>query len=461
MVHTGGVSEGVAALAAAGVRVGMDVSVAIPRLPRKEPAGFGGDLEVIAEYTLPEVTRVLACPLPGAGEPVRLLLVEAASLSERSDPYGEDSRDLGSAARAALFCRAIVELVLGEAAAGRPFDVVHVHEWPCAPIPYLLRERGGAGATRTVLGVHNLMHQGVFPLAALESLHLGPEHATMDRLEFHGYASFLKAGILAADAVVTVSPTYAREILTPEQGELLEGVLATRRDRLFGVANGIDLVAWDSARDPHLPARFSADDLGGKAACRAAVLAELGLAPDRPLVASLGRIIEQKGSDVLADAIGPLVDAGASVVVAGTGDAELVARLRASAAGRPGRAVYVGFAPDPLAHRLIAGADVVLMPSRYEPCGIVQLYAQRYAAVPVVRRTGGLADTVLDAEVDPEGTGFFFDAVDPSALTAATARALARLAGPDGDALRRRCARRAVGWDLPAARYLQIYRRLG
>lgn len=460
-MHTGGVSEGVAALAAAGVRIGLDVSVAIPRLPSKEPAGFGGALETIAEYTFAEPTRVLAGALPGAGEPVRLFLVEAPSLSSRADPYGEDSRDLESAARAALFCRAIVELVLAEAAAGRPFDVVHVHEWPCAPIPYLLRERGGAAGTRTVLGIHNLMHQGVFPLAALASLGLGPEHATMERLEFHGFVSFLKAGVLAADAIVTVSPTYATEILAPEQGELLEGVLATRRDRLFGVANGIDVTTWDPARDPHLPARFSADDLAGKAACRAAVAAELGLEAGRPLVASLGRVIEQKGSDVLADALGAIVDAGAVVAVAGTGDPALVARLRAAVAARPRAAAYVGFAPDPLAHRLIAGADAVVMPSRYEPCGIVQLYAQRYAAVPVVRRTGGLTDTVLDAEADPEGTGFFFDAVDAGALAGATARALARLAGPDGDALRRRCARRAVGWDLPAARYLQIYRRLG
>lgn len=465
VLHTGGVSEGIAALAAAEVRLGLDVTVAIPRLPRLEPPWASPPVRC-AEYTYTrrggglEVVTVESAELPRGEERVGLLLVGSPELAAREDVYGEDARDLGSADRVGLFARAVVDLVAREADRGAPFDVVHAHEWPAAPIPYLLRERGGAWP-RTVLTIHNLMHQGVFPLDALASLGLGPEHGTVDRLEFYGHASFLKAGILAADAITTVSPRYAQEILGPEQGELLEGVLATRRDRLFGVVNGIDTRLWDPRTDPHLPSRFSEEDMSGKASCRERVLGELGLDPARPLVLSLGRVIEQKGSDVLAAAIPAIVDGGANVVVAGRGDAALEGLLAAAAALRPGRAAYVGFVADPLAHRLVAGSDVLVMPSRYEPCGIVQLYAQRYGVVPVVRRTGGLVDTVLDARVDSSGTGFLFDALDAGALAVTVAAALEALASPAGDELRRRAARRAVGWDFPAARYLAIYRDVG
>ncbi|TKD06328.1 glycogen synthase [Polyangium fumosum] len=437
LVRVGGIADGVAGLARALARLGHDVTVVLPAPP-------GVRLE-------PEIPIA-----PG----VRARVVVLPDVPAHLGTYGrEGDGEHATARRFAHFARAAAAMASG-------FDVVHVHDWPGAAVPYLLREAGGP-RPRTVLTIHNLAFQGVFPPETLTFLGLGPSHFHPDALEFHGRVNLLKAGLLAADAVTTVSPTYAREILDPAHGELLDGVLRARASRdgrgLLGITNGIDLDAWDPARDPALAAPFGPDDLAGKALCKRAFLAETGLDTDpaRPLIASLGRVVPQKGADLVAAAIPDLCRAGATIVVAGAGDAPLERSLAAAAAAHPAHARFLGAVPDLIARRLLAAADLLIMPSRFEPCGVVQFEAQRYGVVPLARRTGGLADTILDEDAHPgRGTGFLFDALSADALVLVVRRALAHLGGPGAMSLRRRVLRAAPGWDRPASLYAHLYGRL-
>ncbi|MDC0745862.1 glycogen synthase [Polyangium mundeleinium] len=437
LVRFGGIADGVAGLARALARLGHDVTVVIPAPP-------GRPLE-------PEIPIA-----PG----VRARVVVLPDLPAHLGPYGrEGDGEHETARRFALFARAAAAMAEG-------FDVVHVHDWPGAAVPYLLREARGP-RPRTVLTIHNLAFQGVFPKETLVSLGLGPSHFHPDALEFHGRVNLLKAGLLAADAITTVSPTYAREILDPAHGELLDGVLRARAQRdgrgILGITNGIDLDAWDPARDPALAAPFGPDDLAGKALCKRAFLAETGLDMDtaRPLVASLGRVVPQKGADLVAAAIPDLCRAGATIVMAGAGDAPLERALAVAAAAHPAHARFLGAIPDPIARRLLAAADVLIMPSRFEPCGVVQFEAQRYGVLPVARRTGGLADTILDEAMHPgRGTGVLFDTPSADALVLAVRRALAHLSGPEATSLRRRVLHAAPGWARPASLYAHLYGRL-
>lgn len=446
----GGVADGVAALAKALHRFGHRVTVALPWNEPEVPPGFVPDPELVV------LSGALVEPLFGraeAGFTVMLLRVAP-------DGHGiwGDDRDLTNARRFAVFARAVTAVVDRRARRGEPFDVVHVHEWPAAPVPYLLRERGGP-RPRTVLTLHNLAFQGAFPEDALALLGLGPEHFHPSRLELYGKVNYLKAGIVAADALTTVSPTYAREILLPEHGEQLEGVLRTRARDLVGITNGIDADVYNPATDPALPARYGADDPTGKARCKEVLALAQGSSSARPLVLSLGRVVEQKGSDLLAEALPAILAAGADVVIAGAGEPHLEQALTAAAARASSRAAYLGRVSEALARQLLAAADLVVMPSRYEPCGIVQLQAQRYGAVPVARRTGGLADTIVDLSPDlTDGSGFLFQEATAEALASAVRRALEAMRLPGWDALRRRVMRLAPSWNAAARRYEAVYR---
>ncbi|MDI1445897.1 glycogen/starch synthase [Polyangium sp. 6x1] len=437
VVRFGGIADGVAGLARALARLGHDVTVVIPAPPGKR-----------LDPEIPIAPGVRACVVSVPDVPAHLGI------------YGrEGDGEHDTARRFAFFARAAAAMAEG-------FDVVHAHDWPGAAVPYLVREARGR-RPRTVLTIHNLAFQGVFPPETLAFLGLGPSHFRPDALEFHGRVNLLKAGLLAADAVTTVSPTYAREILDPAHGELLDGVLRARVARdgkgIVGIVNGIDVEAWDPTRDPALAAPFGPDDLAGKALCKRAFLAETGLDADatRPLVASLGRVVPQKGADLMAAAIPDLCRAGATVVVAGAGDDPLERALTAAAAAHPAHARFLGAVTDARARRLLAAADLLIMPSRFEPCGVVQLEAQRYGAVPVARRTGGLADTLVDEDEHPgRGTGLLFDAPSAQALVLAVRRALGHLAGPEGASLRRRVLLASPGWDRPASLYAHLYGRL-
>jgi starch synthase len=413
----GGIADGVAGLSKALRRLGHAVTVALPRcraaerialeVERREPielrdAPPGGERATI---------EVGAVHLDSG---VEVILFEIPGVPAELGPHGDDiDGNVDNARRFGLFARAVVELAHRRARGGAPYDVIHAHEWPTALVPYLARQRRAElGGPRLVFTIHTLAFQGIFPRRAMVHLGLGAEHDRPDRLEFHGRLNLMKAGILGADVVTAVSVTYAREIQTPMRGEMLDGVLRARGDGVVGIVNGIDADLWNPARDPALPASYGPDAPEGKAACKAALLRELGLdgAEGRPLVVSVGRVFDQKGSDFLIEALPALVSAGASVAIAGTGDPTLVAALVAAAAPFPGRVVYVGFAPEDLVHRMVAGGDLLVMPSRFEPCGLVQLYAQRYGAVPVAHRTGGLADTIVDAGADlASGTGFLYN----------------------------------------------------
>jgi starch synthase len=395
--------------------------------------------------------------------------VDAPRLFDREGVYGEKGEDYpDNATRFAVLSRAAAEIVKQRAATGTPFDIVHCHDWPTGLVPTYLRDLAkevpALSAAKTVLTIHNLAHQGTFAKEALPTLGLPWEEFRIDGIEFYGGLNVLKVGILTADAVTTVSTTYAREIQTPELGYKLDGVLRDRARAIVGITNGVDYAVWNPATDSALAARYDAEDAANKARCKGALQKELGLPIDAaaPLVASVGRLVLQKGSDLVAGVIPKLLRATeAQVVVAGDGDASLVKKVEDSVSKDPGRAVFARAAGEPLAHRIYAGADILLVPSRFEPCGLVQMYAQRYGTLPVARATGGLVDTVVDCDAKLEtGTGFLFEEPTVEALLGAVERAIAARTSPRWPSLIRRVMRLDRGWERPARQYEQAYRSL-
>jgi starch synthase len=379
--------------------------------------------------------------------------------------YGEAGTDyVDNAWRFAVFARAATELVRQRANSGAPFDLVHAHDWPAALVPVYLRELDGGSGTAsipTAFTIHNLAHQGLFPREVLSPIGLGEHLFAPDQLEFYGRINFLKGGLIAARKLTTVSPTYAREIQTREHGNGLDGVLSVRAKDLTGITNGIDYATWNPATDAALVARYDAEDPSNKERCKTAVLRELGfsLASPGPFILHVGRMVKQKGTDLCLEVLPKLVFSGANVVLVGDGDPALVARAVEAVEPFADQARFIKAAAEPLVHRLFAAADIVLVPSRFEPCGLVQLYAQRYGALPVARATGGLCDTIVDCDAEVEtGTGFLFREPDATSLLGATQRALAVYASPRWPVLRRRAMRLDLGWDRPARRYEQVYR---
>ncbi|MGO8991696.1 MAG: glycogen synthase GlgA [Polyangiaceae bacterium] len=471
-VKVGGLADVVAALPKALRQLGHKVTVLLPRYPAFEAAGLSLARRLTPlKFTLGAKSwdiTVFDARLPTQ---VELVLVDAPGLFDRDGVYGaretgEDYPD--NATRFAVLSRAAAEIVKQRAASGTPFDIVHCQDWPAAMVPTYLREIAKdapeLAAPKTVLTIHNLAHQGTFPKDALPMLGLPWEEFRIDGIEFYGGLNILKLGILTADAVTTVSTTYAREIQTPELGYKLDGVLRDRARAIVGITNGVDYAVWNPATDSAIAARYDAEDPANKTRCKGALQKELGLPIDAhvPLIASVGRIVEQKGSDLIAGALPKLVRATeAQFVVAGDGDASLVKKIEDAVSKGHGRAVFARAASEPLAHRIYAGADIVLVPSRFEPCGLVQLYAQRYGTLPVARATGGLVDTVVDCDAKLEtGTGFLFDEMTADALLGATERAIAARITPRWPALVRRVMRLDRGWERPARQYEQVYRSL-
>jgi starch synthase len=394
---------------------------------------------------------------------VDLILVEAGALFARPGVYGERGEEYpDNAVRFAVLSRAAAEIALARQEAGQPFDVVHVHDWPTALTPTYLRER--KVMAKTVLTIHNLAHQGVFPKEELPKLGLSWDVFHVDGIEFYGKLNLLKQGIVSADAVTTVSPTYAREIQTVERGERLDGILRARTNVVSGILNGVDYAVWNPASDSSLAARYDAEDTTNKTRCKGALQREVGLPldPDAPIVLFVGRIVRQKGPDLLTDALPALLrGTDAQFLVVGDGEPTLWERLDAACKKSEGRALCLGRAPDVLVHRALAGADVVVVPSRFEPCGLVQMYAQRYGAAPVVRATGGLKDTVVDCDAKLEtGTGFSFVEDDSQELVSAVERALAARSSPAWPRLVRRMMRLDRGWERAARQYEQLYKGL-
>lgn len=468
-VKTGGLGDVAAGLPAALAQAGADVRLLVPAYPAlREAFVANGRAVPLARLAppggaLPGAQLWSAMLQPGLG----LLLLDAPELYDRpGNPYldatGQDHAD--NALRFGLLSHSAALLAAPGSPLGWQPDVLHCNDWQTALAPACLHYlHGGAGAA-TLLTVHNLAFHGLFGYEALAALGL-PAHAfAFDGVEFHGRLSFLKAGLQFADRITTVSPGYAREILSPEFGCGLDGLLNHRADRLAGILNGIDTEAWNPAADPALEQRYDAATLERKAAGRRRLQSQLGLEArdDVPLIGVVGRLTGQKGLDLLLALADALCGQGVQIALLGSGEAALQAGWQAAAVRHPGRcAVVIGF-DETLAHRIEAGADLFAMPSRFEPCGLNQMYSLRYGTPPVVRRTGGLADTVVDADEAAregrQGNGFVFDAATPEALHGALQRAFAAWHDPPRwRALQRAGMAADFGWAPAARAYLEQY----
>jgi starch synthase len=386
---------------------------------------------------------------------VRYLFVDCPALFNRPGIYNERNVDYAD--------NHIRFALLNQAAIGiaryifHP-DVFHGHDWQAGLLaPYLrftLLHDPTFFGTKCVITVHNLGYQGNFWAVPMQEIGLDPVLYHTEGLEYNGMISFLKGGIVFSDAVTTVSPTYAREIQTPEYGFGFDGLLRSRNYKLRGILNGVDYDEWSSETDPYLPARFSAADLSGKAECKRHLMEEMGLPlhPERPLIGIVSRFAEQKGFDLLAAIAGPLAEQNVALVILGSGDRGTEDMFRNFAAARPDKfAVRIGY-DNALAHRIEAGSDMFLMPSLYEPCGLNQIYSLRYGTVPIVRATGGLEDTVDSA------TGFKFAEYSPGALAGAIGEALHAWQSRDAWMERMRLGMaRDFSWEASAAEYERLY----
>ena len=460
---TGGLADVLGALPRALARLGWRVTVALPRYRGVETGRRVGAFRLTVGGQSHDVALFEAA-LDGA----RALLVDIPALFDRDELYGVGGADYPDNPRRFAF---LVRAAL-EASANAPAgpSVVHAHDWQAGLAPVYLKTRYAGhprlAATPCVFTIHNLAYQGLFESDWLPRLDLPWDLLGVDALEFWGRISLLKGGINYSELITTVSPRYAEEIQAPEFGFGFDGILRRRSADLFGVLNGIDVEQWNPARDPHIPAPYGADDLAGKHAAKVAVLKHYGLASDeralkRPLVGMISRMVDQKGFDLIAALPGEIARLDASFVVLGTGEPRYQDFWRGLAARHPDRiGARIGF-DERLAHLIEAGADIFLMPSRFEPCGLNQMYSMRYGTVPVVRRVGGLADTVRDyAPGRPDATGFVFDEDSPPALLQALSRALALYQDPARwRSLQLTGMRQDHSWDRSAREYVKIYER--
>ncbi len=389
-------------------------------------------------------------------------LLDIPELFDRPSFYGEGGHDYpDNCARFTAFSRGTLEMIR---ALKLPCDILHCHDWQTALIPLYLKTLYAGdplfAPCRTILTLHNMGYQGLFPASDFPLTGLGPDFSSTG-LEYYGQMNLLKGGILAADAVTTVSPSYAREILTPEFGFGLEGIL--REKAVTGILNGIDTVEWNPSTDPHLPAPFSVDRLQGKWVCRQALRREMNL-PEKDgtlLVSMMSRLVDQKGADLVAAVIPTLEEAPLQWVILGEGDPRIEGLMADLARTYPDRvAARIGFA-EPLAHRIAAGSDLLLLPSRYEPCGLSQMFAQCYGSIPIVRKTGGLIDTVTDVTESGEGTGFLFHEPSVGALRETILRAVASSRNEMfWKTVQERAMRRDFSWDRSMAAYADLYEKV-
>jgi len=460
---TGGLGDVMAALPRALAAMGHEVVVFVPfyrqvreHLPNARP--------VPGSFTVPmgglrESGEICAEMLDAR---LMLAMVKHDGFFDRPALYGDSNGLYGdNGERFIFFSKAVVA---GVSLLRFAPDVLHAHDWHAALIPlFWRREMGVAWKLRTVFTIHNLAYQGVFPADQFELTNLPPEFFALYGLEFHHQINFMKAGLLYSDVVNTVSPRYAEEIRTPEFGCGLDGLLRDLGPKLVGVLNGIDTAEWNPETDRHIAARYSADDMTGKAVCKRALLEAFKLPADReraPLIGIVARLEHQKGLDLVADAVPALMGMDATLVVLASGNPALEARYRELAQRYAGQfGLHIGFS-SPMAHQIEAGSDMFLMPSRFEPCGLNQMYSLRYGTVPIVRAVGGLADTVQ--QFDPatgQGTGFRFDEASVPAVLSAVSAAIGTWRRPDDW---RRLMRNGMAcdfsWRRSAERYVELYK---
>ena len=462
---TGGLADVLGALPPALQRLGWDATVALPRYRGVS----SGTLVDTFPVTVGGYTRDSAFYDAPLADGARALLIDCPDLYDRPGLYGVDNTDYpDNARRFAFLTRAALEYAARRETAP---SIVHAHDWQAALAPVYLRTLYAAhpvlGGTPSVFTIHNLAYQGIFEPDWLPRLDLGWEQFAIDRLEFYGRISLLKGGINDARAITTVSRRYAEEIQTPAFGFGFDGILRARAADLTGILNGIDTREWDPARDPFLPRPFDAGDLAGKRDAKGAVLGRYGLSTDqaamaRPLIGMVSRMIDQKGFDLIAATLEDLVQLDAAFVVLGTGEPRYQDMWRGIAARYPDRVgAQIGF-DESLAHLIEGGSDLFLMPSRFEPCGLNQMYSMRYGTVPVVSGVGGLADTVVDYSTrGKQSTGFVLTQYTPPALLEALHRAFTVFADKrKWQALQAAGMRRDFSWDRSAQEYVKMYERV-
>ncbi|NOZ26305.1 MAG: glycogen synthase [Nitrospirae bacterium] len=395
----------------------------------------------------------------------KAVFIRCDELYAREGLYGDKAGDFpDNALRFAFFCRAVLESC--KAIGFRP-DIIHLNDWQTALIPlYLRMEYGGDDFFRntlTLLTIHNLGYQGVFPREVLPALGVGEDVFTPEGIEFYGKVNFLKAGILYADILSTVSRKYAEEITTPEYGFGLDGILGKRRDVLFGILNGIDYREWSPDVDTLIESRYSAGDLKGKALCKERLMDEcnIRLKKGAPLLSFIGRLSVQKGVELIVDGMDRLIGYGCGLILLGTGTREAEENLMSiSLEGRENLHIRLDF-DEVFAHSVYAGSDMVLMPSRYEPCGLVQMIALRYGTVPVARNTGGLSDTIEDYNaLTDTGTGFLFDDYNLAVFLESVKRALTLYPfSRRWQKLMKRGMEKDFSWRRFASEYAELYKK--
>lgn len=460
LAKTGGLADVSRSLPAALMRTGGDVRVVMPGYPRallqlaegrvsaRLPPAMGISDGVLISGKFPD------CDVP-------VWMVSSASLFGRAgglyqDDAGRDWPD--NALRFAYLSKVAADLALG----GWQPDVVHANDWHTGLLPLLLARTSGP-RPGTVFTTHNMAFQGNFAPEEVPDLPAGAKHA----IEFFGRLSYLKAGLLFADRVTTVSPTYAQEILTPEYGCGMDGVLQDRAADFSGILNGIDDAIWNPAADPWLAATYKVRDLAGKRVCKRELQREIGLPvnAETPVVGFVSRLTEQKMADNLLEALPWIAAHDVQLVIVGEGDRAIEAALASAQERYPSSlSVTIGY-DEARAHKLQAGSDILLAPARFEPCGLTQLYALRYGTLPVVRRTGGLADTVVDTNqrtiFDHTATGFVFDEATTESMISALSRALALYREPlQWRLLQLQAMTREFSWDTSAAKFMALYEDL-
>lgn len=464
LIKTGGLADVAGSLTAALQRAGVQVTLIMPayrsvrqKLPapsasyRIDDAFVAEDL-VVLEHQLPE-------------DGTRLLLVDCPSLYDRpAGPYvdadGADWPD--NALRFGMFCRAVVALLAGRSTLQETFTVVHCNDWQTGLIPAFIRHE--SLPVKSVLTIHNLAYQGIFPREEFDRMALPDEWWAYDKAEFYGNFSFLKAGIVYADAVTTVSPTYAAEILHEPAAAGMSGLLQFHRHKLQGILNGADYDIWNPATDPLIRFHFDADNLAEKLHNKLDLQRHFGLQLGKsiPLIGLVSRLVHQKGVDWILDVMANMTDVKVQWVVLGAGDKVFEQRLRALAQQYPRSiAVSIGY-DEGLAHRIEAGADLFVMPSRYEPCGLNQIYSLRYGTLPIVRATGGLADTVTDTDAESlkagTATGFVYQGDTSADLEQCVRRAIGYFGKrKTWSGIQRNAMSRQFDWQSSARQYIALY----
>jgi len=463
LIKTGGLADVAGALPAALTETGVTMRTLVPGYPAVMSKMKGGREVARFEDLFGVTGRLIA----GRAEGLDLIVLDAPSLYDRpGNPYmspeGWDWPDNWK--RFAALSWVASELGLGLVDGYRP-QVIHAHDWQAGLVPAYVKY-GPSSSLKTVMTVHNMAFQGTFGAEIFAQLRL-PDHAfSVEGVEYYGGVGYLKAGVECADIVTTVSPTYAAEIRTPEFGMGLEGLLNNRSETVFGVLNGIDMEAWNPATDTSLAQTYSASNVQNRLANKWAVMEAFGLdVLDGPLLAVVSRLTWQKGIDLLAANIDLIVESGGQLAVLGSGDAELENAIRAAAMRHPGRVGLIVGYNEPLSHLVQAGADVLMVPSRFEPCGLTQLYALRYGCIPLVSRVGGLNDTVIDSNVAAlqaeVSTGVQFSPPNEYALADAIRRTLKLYADQKSwKKMQRRGMKADVSWGASAARYAQLYASL-